>query len=324
MNSKAGIGLWIGIFLALLFVGAIIAGLILANNRGMFNKTPEQKTIPTMPLYIKGMEEGTNKNLSSNYAVEVNHTIISHGILDAGRWLSVDVPIDSLPNVYCWDNNHYTVKAVKMLTADDMRMNRSTLSCDMVKIGKLTIQRKGSIDSTMNSITLNLSSNDWFYRVGLCFAWTVGIIDVQVPSQTIQCSSGSWKNYSDYNATSKTYTWLPNATYYCDSYGLEKCENVNTNTCKVLNEEIPSRFKGKVDSCFYTGKTITPDSSLVLTFNVKTDNYKDSLDQLTIYVYDKDRRYNEATHTWDWVSEVKGQDISAQDQNVTIRYQEAA
>jgi len=323
-NKKGSIGVVIGVSLVVVFLISVVVLVYVLNTKGFF-KPHNEDQIATIPLYIMPRDAGNQNSTEANYILEYKNEkgeriVVSEGLLDSS-WNELIVPRDYLLTFYCWNNDHYVVKAMKNpATGEEIKMNKSTFTCDMVKMGNLTISHTGDFSKIMNTITLDLSDQDWYYKTGLCFAWSSGIIDVSLKNQLITCDSGSWKNFSSYDEKTKEYTWLTNNTYMCGD-SQEVCEFVEANKCKVANEETPERMKGKVDSCVYTGKSFHNETFSV-DLEVRTAEYKNSLDYIDIYVYDSDRRWNPMTGSWDWLSELNKQDLGVPDQVYRINYEE--
>jgi hypothetical protein len=169
---------------------------------------------------------------------------------------------------------------------------------------------------------LNIKANSNFFKTSLCFAWTSGITDVSVSNQYITCDKGAWRNYSSYDAKTFKYKWLEIDTYLCGDEkdgDYEKCDLVVGNKCKTINEITPEFLIGKVDSCYYLGKDLK-DENYSIDLNVRSSEFKNSWDKITIYVYDKDRRYNLDNKLWEWESSENGNDIGAENKNITLYY----
>jgi hypothetical protein len=75
----------------------------------------------------------------------------------------------------------------------------TSMQCILDKIGDLEITHKGDLSSKLNEISLNISTQDRFNRLGICFSRTPGIKDVSIKDQIITCNS-TWLNYSEYNS----------------------------------------------------------------------------------------------------------------------------
>ena len=322
MNKKGGAGLIIGIIIGIIVIAGIITVVIIFNSKGFF-KPSENEKIKTIALYVVPRDSVTLQPVEANYILEYKNknnerVEVSKGKLDPVL-TELQVPSEYMLTFYCWNKDHYLVKAMKLpATKEELKLNKSTFSCDMVKMDNATISNYGDLNKSNNEIELNISDSNWFYRAGLCFAWTNGIIDVSLKDQFIKCDKGNWTSFASYDKNSKTL--VNNDSYFCeDNSTLENCEFVEGSKCKLKSDNIPSRFKGKVDSCVDTGQSFF-NSSIILDLEVKTGEYKNSLDGIIIYLYDYDRRFNEKSQIWEWVSEINGQDIALPDQIYQINY----
>lgn len=322
--NRRGSGLVVGgiILVTLMIIGGLVGGFFYAKQRGLFDRSTPEEPTPHINFLLRATDATTGDIVAASYIIEINKTVFKQGTLVSGaeaNWTTLMLPLTANPTVYCWNDDHYLVKVPYAITTADVARNQSSLSCDMPRIGNLTVNHRGTLTNNLNSITLNLSTDAWFYRTGVCFAWSAGITSVSLPDQLLRCPS-QWRNFSFYNETSQKFTWLSNRTWQCGAQQLEQCESVQNNAthCKLLTEEIPSRFRGKVDSCTYTGRTFNNQDS-ELQFLVKAEN-QNSLDYLEIIVYDRDRRYDPATDELEWISELNGHDIAASDARHVIYF----
>lgn len=321
-NNKGSLGLVIGITIGVLVLIGVIVLILVLNHKGVFK--PKQEPMELIPFFIAPRLEPDLNFIESNYILEYqnvdgNFTYYSQGKLD-DSWNELNVPRDFRLGFSCWSDQTYLVRAYKDILPEEKAQNKSKFTCDMVKFGNITVIHEGEIKSTRDQITLNISTGDWFYKTGMCFAWTSGILDVGLKDQFVFCDSGSWKNWSSYDAEKRKFTYLPKGKYLCGEDQYQECIYVDGSKCKIENEEIPSRFKGKVDSCVYTGKTIH-NQTVQFVLDIQSD-FKDRLDYIDIYIYDRDRRKNPNTGEWEWVSELDGKDIGSPDAIYRINYQE--
>jgi len=323
MNKKGiSVGIIVTIILGVIVIGGIIIAVIILNSKGLLNGNNEEET-KTIPMFIITKDANFNP-VEADYVLEYKNNkgeriVISEG-KSSNAWNEIKAPMNYTLSFYCWNDEYYLIKGMRLKINElEIRDNKSTFSCDMSdKKGVPTISHTGNLNKSNNEIKLNISDSKWFYRTGLCFAWTSGIIDVSIKDQFINCDKGNWTSFSSYDKSSKT--WLNNNSYFCgDNSTLEKCDFVEGRKCKIQSENIPSRFKGKVDSCVDTGQSFS-NSSIFLDLEVRTADYKNSLDGITIYLYDYDRRFNKESGKWEWVSELNGKDIAVPDVKYEINY----
>lgn len=323
MNKKGlSKGIIIGIIVGIVIISVIVTLIIILNQKGLFNKN-EKEEIKTIPMFIMARDSNFEP-AEANYVLEYKNkngerVVISEGI--SGKTLrEIKAPLNYTLSFYCWNNDYYTIKGMRVpINQLEIKENKSTFTCDMSnKMGIPSVSHIGDLNKSVNEIKLNISNSNNFYRTGLCFAWTNGIIDVSLKDQFIKCDKGNWTSFASYDKSSKT--WINNDSYFCeDNSSLEKCEFTEGNKCKLKEENIPSRFKGKVDSCVDTGKSFF-NSSISLDLEVRTADNKNSLDGLTIYIYDYDRRFIKEDNKWEWVSELDGKDIAVPDVSYQINY----
>jgi hypothetical protein len=321
VNKKGLLG--IVIFLIVIFIVIIIIAtvLIIASKKGLFNK---ESNLETLPFYMQARESGTDKIIPANYRISYfneknERVLVSEGKL-SDSYTEFNVPKTQL-EISCYDENHYLVKAYKSFSEIDYQNNKSTFICDIVKIGEINASYSGNFKNINNIIVLNISSDNYLFRPSICFSWTSGVSDVSLENQFIECQGSSWRNWTIFNATKKEYEYLPNGSYICGEDYIENCLFVEGNKCKKTTEEIPSRFKGLVDSCSYIDKEIN-NNTISLNILIKTEEFKNDLDKITIFLYDKDRRFIE--NDYKWVSEINGKDISAKDLELIIPYSECS
>lgn len=323
-NKKGSIGIIIAIILIILFLIAIVVLVFVLSGKGVFK--PKNNEVPTIPMFIMPRDKITLEPVESNYVIEYTNDkqeriVVSEGNFD-NSWNEVDVPRDYRLTVICWSDKYYLVKAYKDIVLSEINENKSIFTCDMDRIGNLTIIHSGSISGVDDEITLNISTEDAFYKTAMCFSWTSGIIDVGLKNQYVICEDGSWKNWSKYDAKTMKFTYLPNNTYTCGEDWTETCVFAQGKKCKVENELIPIRFKDIADSCVYTGKSLRKES-YELEIEVKSFEYKNSYDYIDIYFYDRDRRWDPTEQKWIWFSEINGKDIASPDVIHRIEYARA-
>jgi len=315
-NKQAGIGIFITITLLFLTITGIIVAILIANEEGVFNSDDENTNPPTINLYIKARDK--NNFTNANYVLDYNQnppTIISEGELSPDEWTEIKSPLE-LIHLYCWNNENYVVKASKIFSPPEIKSNTSKLICDMPKIGNITVSSKGKINHGLNLITLNITSEGWYYKPALCLSWTAGITSVSRPEYIETCNKGDWVNYSYFNASSQEYTYLNPNFYRCGNCQggspsscerVEECKFVEQNKCKLFEMDVPYRYKTKVDDCSYLGSSLNNESRIV-EFEVKADNPSE-LDEVTFYIFDRDRRFSPSENMWVFMSEYNEKNI---------------
>ncbi|MCK9370195.1 hypothetical protein M0R04_09845 [Candidatus Dojkabacteria bacterium] len=325
--KKGAAGLVIGVGIAVLLLIGIIALIVVLNQKGFFS--PKKQEVDSVRMFVMPVDADSKNATEANYQIEYTNVknervVVSSGKL-AASWNEVVVPKDFMLLVTCWSSDHYLVKAYKQHSPAEITENKSLFRCEMVKMANVTVSHQGDFKRTTSGILLNVTADKWMYKTSFCFAWTSGIDDVSLRNQYNICEKGVWKNYTSFDVEKKTYNYLPNNTYLCgdnqatDSF-IEICEQVENTHCKVFNEPIPERFMGLVDSCVSTGNTIHNETRQ-FEILVKSSEYKNILDAVDIYVYDKERRFDEATQSYKWNSELNKQDMGIPDIVYRIPYE---
>lgn len=329
MNKKGiSTGAVIGIAIAIVFVVGVIIVLFVLGSKGFFDRKEE---VIMMPLFMIPRDQATLQPVEANYILEYvgeenARMIVSQGRLDDG-WNELSVPRDIKYQFTCWDDGkYYLVKAHKQNAPEEIQNNKSTFTCDMERIGNISISHTGDFKNTLSIIQLNITTHDSFYKTSFCFAWTSGILDVTLRDQYATCDKGSWKNWSKYDAEKKEFTYLPAGEFICGEINeptakIERCLFAEGTKCRTISEEIPKRFRNIADSCAYSGKTIR-NQTVEFELEVVTDDYKNILDKIQIYVYDKERVWSDTEQMHVWQSEINGGDIGAPDVTYEIEYEQ--
>ena len=325
-NKKANTGIVIVIIVGVFILAGIILGLIIANQKGYFKKTPETNQ-DLVNMYLKAMNEKTTEQIKASYVLEYLHNgsilRISNGNLSKDSLTEVkDVPVYSVTTPIkfsCWSDEYYFRTTIKFFDFSEITSNTSKSVCPLEKIGSIQVTHTGEIENGL--ISLNISTNKHYKKLSICTAWTPGIIYVSPKDSMITCNSGNWLNWSIYNATTKKYKYYDNDYYRCGDAkleNLEQCESVIGNRCQSYSMDTPFRYLNKVDNCFYTGKNLN-DESYVVEFDVKTSNLN-QLDEITFYLMDKDKRFSDLEQMWIWESEKNGINIGAEDTKYKVGY----
>lgn len=323
MQKQGKLGVIIGIIIFILVVLGLVVGVILATQKNSVKNQVSLAEEPRLNLYLTGRDATTQESVDADYIVDYtsNGTQIkvSEGKLQKDILTEIAVPKNQLLHVSCWNDDYYMVKASKKFTSAELAENISKLNCDMVKIGKINITHMGGLDKENNVIKLSISVDEWLYRASLAFSWTAGIIDVYSPNDLVLCDKGDWLNWSEYNATSKKFVYYEDNSSRCGDDWIEKCQYTLGNKCRIMDLELPYRFKEGYDSILYLGRNIHNQTTEV-TLYVKTLPVKNQLDALTITIFDKDRRWNTETNKFEWMDGSNGEDIGAEDYTYLIKY----
>lgn len=327
MNKRGGAGLVIFLAVLIFVIIAVIVGFVLFGDTISFSGKNNEKNTGEIkiPLIFQTRQGSSLSQISANYKIfalkEEGRSLVKEGVATSSGWTEVEVPLGYRMEMQCYSDTSYLVRGYKDHTVAEIDANQSIFTCDMDKICNPTITHEGSINSQVSSVKLNVScSSGAFYKTSMCFAWTSGFLDVSLKDQFLRCDQGVWKNYTSFDAQKQEYEWLPEGQYVCGADGIPiDCEYTQGTSCKVASQSVPERLKNKVDSCVSTGKTIR-EGSEVFELEVKGLDYQNSLDNIKIYLYDKDRRYNSVEEDLAWYSEYEGVDIGAKDKEYVINY----
>lgn len=328
-NKKGSAVHWIiGSIFLLIFIVLIIVGVMVAQQKGWFKKEQPQEVIPQIELFLKANEVGHmqnyfDANVEISYVNNEGVEVVAYNAkLNKDAYTPFFVPADRPINVRCWDANHYVTRAVKIHSARELEYNKSVMDCTTAKVGSLKVEKiSGDLGHSFNTVVLNLTSQDgWWYKLGVCYEWTAGIIDVTSDNQWLVCDNGKWLNYTKYYPENGTYDWLPAGEYRCGEEQIEQCTEVSLSKCHLPEAIIPFRFSGIVDKCEYIGKTLEEGESYHLTLEIPTIDNKNSLDYVAITFYDHDRRFEPNENRWIWMSAKNSDNLGAPDQEYTIYY----
>jgi len=323
MNKKAGSGVIIGIILGILSLGAIVTLLVVANQRGWFNKETEENQIPTLEkFYIKARDSNlnfTDAHYFLEYTDKGQAIRISEGELNPEEWTEIqNVPI-ALLHLYCYNKDHYVVKASKIFDYSEIQNNLSKFTCDMQNFKNISVSHTGDLSREENKITLNINVEEWMYKLKICAEWSAGIIYVALENEILRCNQGNWVNWSFYNATTKQYEYYGENFYRCGIDWITQCEYAEANLCKSYNADPPVRHRDKVDSCHYFGKNLH-NETYPITFEIKTLMNKSQLDFVRFIIIDSDRRFDPTLGKWRFMDEYLGEDIGISDTFYNIPY----
>lgn len=329
-QHKGSAGVVITIIFIILIISIIIVLVVVANQRGWLKKNTESpQQLPQIELYLKAndldhLDQSFDANVQISYMDQGNEIIAHRGKLSANAYTPFLVPNERIITVRCWNENHYFVTAYKDHSPRELMANKSKMECTMAGMGNLEINKiSGSLAMNYNKIKLNITARDgWWYRLGMCFEWTAGILSVTSANQWLLCDQGKWLNYTKYYPENKTYDWLPEKVYRCGQEQQETCKETKLNKCLLPEVTTPYRLLGKVDSCTYTGKTLKPDESYLIELEVSTIDNKNSLDYIKVIFYDHDRRWDSTEQRWLWFNEVGGIELGSPDQELQINYKQ--
>jgi len=304
MKNKASIGVWIGVILGIIFIGVIITVLIIAYQKGWFEKQqPEEQTY--IKFFMRAEDENTKEFIDVNYVLDYNQNppiIISKGKLSKEQWTEIEVPIE-LVHLHCWSEEYYYGRTNHIFSTQEIITNISKSMCHLRKIGNISITHTGDLNRQNNLINLQITSEGFISKPAMCIEWSPGIIYAIKSNNLITCDKGNWLNYSFYNETSKQYTLLDEDYYrcgncqgiYCD--WAEQCEYVKDNQCRIKEMEIPFRFKGKADSCVKLSSDIN-NKTINVEITVKTMENLNQLDYVRFYIFDRDKVFDSTQNLW--------------------------
>jgi len=310
LRKKAKVGIILGIIIFIIMIGGIFALLIFLKQKGLLTKPEVIDPSNEAPYYIKAIDEVTRENIPVNYRIEYQEEgirkIFAEGKLSAVT-SEVKAPLEKNFKLVTWSDEYYLLKGYDSISKS---LENETILTDpeLEKIGNLTITHSGQITGKKDIITLNLSTKDNFKKPHICFAWTSGFLDVSLRNNLIECEAGSWKNKT-YNKETREYEDIGNNTYLCGEDYFEKCKYVRGRTCKPeVKERVPIRYVGLIDSCVYYGNNIKNETKQI-ELEILSNEYKNQLDEIKIYVFDMDRRWDETEQRYLWFYELNKENI---------------
>lgn len=316
-----GSGIWIGISIFVLFIIVVVTLFIVLSQDG---GEEIQKVEDTINLYLRATNYlNESEQVAANYRIEANNTLIEEGILSKDSVTEINVPRKDLVLI-CWADGYYLGRTYKIFSQEELLSNASKGICNMRKIGEINVTHTGDIKEGESIIRLNISSDGNYGKLKICNRWSAGIISALPVSSELMCDSGNWLNWSKYNSTTKEYTMMPETYFrcgecnypYCD--WTSRCSSVNGRSCKVYSMKVPNRYVGRVDNCYYSGRSLRGDS-VIIDYLVKTSNLN-QLDEITFYIMDSDRRFNPSENMLTYMTEQNGENLGAEDTTYKINY----
>jgi len=305
-KAESNTGVILGIIGVIVFIILVVVGLIIASQKGLFNKEPEVQT-STLKLYLKAIDSKTRESIDAKYTLDYTANgkpiIFSQGELKKDIFTEIEnVSTNNIIHAHVYGDNYYMIKALKQFMPQEIQMNVSKFIVELIKIGDISTTHSGNLNSdSTNIINLNLSSVGWFYKPKICVAWTPGIISVNKQNNFLICETGLWLNWSEYNLEKNEYTYYENNYFRCGEDWLERCEYVNNNQCRVYDSQVPYRYLGLVDACIYVGKSLN-NNSINIPLEIRTGALN-SFDEITLYIMDSDRRWNPTENMFTWMTE---------------------
>ncbi len=283
MKQKRG---QLGIIFLCIIIFLVIVSIIVSLS--FLNKKYSEDTtqINYISLYIKSTDKDSQNNIESNYILQDFDNIISNGTLS--DWTEIKVDSSKQYILSCWNKEHYLSSFKKVFSSSELDSNSSRLICELNKVRNLKVFHKGELTEKLNILSVNISS-DYFKKLTICEAHTIGIISVDLLNKEIRCDSGSWRNWTEINYTTRQPIFLENDTYVCGMTDwFTYCKNTIRNLCYYKKTPIPNNLKNEVDNCFYIGKNLI-NSSINLDFQVNVFNLNNQ-DNIQFYILDQDQR----------------------------------
>ena len=302
MNKKAITPIII-ILIAIIVLTALISFIIflVIISTDILKKTPGEELIP---FFLQARDKKTLEPVKANYRIEYNdesRVVFEQGNLKAS-WNELLVPKRKL-TITVWSDDYYLTRGIITHDTNEIANNKSITMFDLDKIGNITTEVFGDIDSKLSILKLNISSKDNFKRITMCFSWTSGFKDVSTKNSFIECQEGTWKNWSSYDIDTKKYEYLYNDTYQCGKDRIEICQFIKGRLCKPIELDTkPRRFKLIADHCVYLGKSID-NSTLEVELQVQSLIDNNCFDEIKIWIFDKDKTWNPETNRYGWFSE---------------------
>lgn len=333
MNKKASGGVVIAIIIIAVIIIGVVVLLYFLNEKGYLTGDNEVNGEDFQIRAVFKAVDAKDKDktigaiysiydyFSMNDQIQINPQIIlKQGILSKGE--TREEKLSSIPLITCYSEDYYLATDTpdhSFISQNLSKIGIVPLTCKMEEIEKnLQVSHTEQINGEISILNLTISSEMSFQRISVCPAWSSGFVSVKIEESKISCDSGSWLNYTYFNATSNTYNYLSEGEYVCGNE-IEKCKRLEQGSC-TPQEERPQRLNNRVDFCQDTGITLN-GNSVGITVTVESSNYITRNDHIDFYIYDEDRRYDSAQKRLTWVSEFNGEDIGAEDVIYTINYE---
>lgn len=313
--------IWIGIGGFILFIIAVVTLLIIISQGGSGEVEEVQ---PPINLYLKAVNYlNESESVDANYRIEYNGTLIKEGLLSKDSMTEIEVPRKQL-SLICWADGYYLGRTYKMFSGEELRLNASKALCNMKKIGNISVKHTGEIKEGDNLIRLNISANGIYGKMKICNRWSTGIISALPVNSELICDKGVWLNWSKRDPKTKELTMLPETYFrcgecsypYCD--WTARCSSVEGRNCKEYTTKIPSRYIGKVDNCYYPGKSLN-NNWIIVDYLVKASNLN-PLDEIEFFIMDSDRRHDQTENMLMYMTEQNGKNLAAEDTKYLISY----
>ena len=320
-KAQSNAGIWIGIICFILFIVVIITLLIVASQSDP-NKI--ETTQPPIKLYLKGVNYlNESETVDANYRIEADNMVVKEGILSKDSLTEIEVPRKQL-RLICWADGYYLGRTYKIFSAEELRLNVSKAICNMKKIGEISIKHTGEIREGESLIRLNISAEGIYGKLKICNRWSAGIISALPINSELICDKGVWLNWSKRDPVTKELTMLPETYFrcgecnypYCD--WTARCSSVNGANCKEYTTKIPNRYIGRVDNCYYPGRSLN-DDWIVIDYLVKASNLN-PLDEIGFYIMDSDRRHDQTENILMYMTEQNGENLGAEDTSYKVSY----
>jgi len=302
MKTKAEGNGWVLWLIGFIVVAIFVVVLIVFNQDTKINSQEQQSG--NVDLYLRALEPNTKVSIQGNYRVSNFGTELAKGSLTKESYTLIEDISINKTEIYCSSQNHYSTLIHKEFTPEEKLNNLSKVDCIVERIGKIVVKTNKNLIEGGNIITLTITSAGTIKKPTMCVAWTPGVISVNKENPNLVCPDSVWVNYSGTYLDEKSklqYTWLPENTYQCTEKWVEKCQSVFGSHCSPIPLEEPARLKNKVDKCWRIAGEIK-NSELSLNLNIKTEGMN-SLDKVTIYVFDEDLILNTNTGKYEYLSE---------------------
>lgn len=321
-KAQSNIGIWIGLGVFILFIiGAITVFIIL-----MQDSDPEETEGMGIPLklYLRAVNYlDETESIEANYRIETNHSLISEGVLSGGSVTELEVPRKQLALI-CWADGYYLGRTYKFFSGEELAANVSSSVCNMKKIGSIDVKHTGELSEGTSIIRLNITATGNYGKLKICNRWSAGIISALPRNNQLICDKGVWLNWSKQDPETKEKTMLPDTyfrcgqcTYpYCD--WTARCSSVNGANCEEYSMKIPNRYLGRVDNCYYSGRSLT-DESVIIEYLVRSSSIN-PMDEVEFFIMDSDRRHDPIENNLIYMTEQNGEVIGAEDSKYIISY----
>jgi len=169
---------WIFFILLLLVVIGVTIAIIKISNQ---EEKKQLESNNVMDFYLIGKDFDSKKSIEIDYYLFSNltETEIKRGLLIKDSYTEVkNLSNNDILTIYCGGRGYYIEKVKKSFTGNELELNSSKQDCLVDKIGRIDVEHSGKIEIGEKILILNITSESNYKNIGICTAWTPGVITI--------------------------------------------------------------------------------------------------------------------------------------------------